>query len=328
MLMCPLCLLADKIVNITPKVLELNTIRDTDDVSGTFTLHNISNKALYIKKVKTFCGCTSSEPTSRNIAPGNKTKITVNYSPRGKQGPQETEVHVFINLQENPIVLRFNANVLRNHHLSDDILSFGEFRRGKQMEKQIWLSPNDFPNFQVKNVELKISEPQMRSHFSVSSGYGTYDKLYPGKRRAFWVKVGVSKNVGYGKASGNLVFTTNIPQKEVISIPFFAKIAGDISLSREHISMGMLRKGRKATRNLMVYPTEESERVVVQKVECSLPFIRPQISAIIPNQYYEVKFVANLRGNEKRGEFRGKVTIHTSNQNQAIITIPIQGFVR
>lgn len=328
LLLFPLCLCADGIVDITPKILHLNTIRDTDEVTGTFTLRNVSGKTMNITKVKTFCGCTYIEPTTRSVSPGNSTKITVKYSPKGKQGPQETEVHVFTNLQSNPVVLRFDANVLRNHHLSDDILSFGEFRRGKEVEKQIWLAPLDHPNFQVNNVTLKVNEKNMRNHFAVSSGYGTYDKLYPGERRAFWVKVRVSKDVSFGKATGNLVFTTNIPQKEVITLPFFAKIAGDISLSREHIAMGMLRKGKKASRNLMVYPTEESEKVVVTSVKCSLPFVTAKIFPIIENQYYEIKFFANVSGREKRGEFRGKVTIHTSNKNQPVITLPIQGFIR
>ncbi|WP_372365983.1 DUF1573 domain-containing protein [Candidatus Uabimicrobium sp. HlEnr_7] len=328
LLFCPLFLFADKIADITPKVLHLNTIKDTDNVSGTFILKNTSGKTLQINRVKTFCGCTYIEPKVKTIAPGNTTKLTVKYSPKGKQGPQETEVHVFTNLQENPLVLRFDATVLRNHFLSDDILSFGEFRRGKQVEKKIWLSPLELPNFRVKTVELKINEKNMTTSFSVSSGYGYYDKLYPGKRRGFWVKVRASKDIDFGKATGNLVFITNIPQKEVISLPFFAKVAGDISLSRDHIGMGMLRKGKKISRNLMVYPTEESERVVVQKVKCSLPFISAKIFPIIENQYYEIKFVSQLSGREKRGEFRGKVTIHTSNEKQPVIVLPIQGFIR
>lgn len=328
LLLFPLCLYADSIVDITPEILHLNTIRDTDEVKGTFKLRNISGKIMKIERVKTFCGCTYIEPTTRSISPGQSTEITVKYSPKGKQGPQETEVHVFTNLQSNPLVLRFDANVLRNHHLSDDILSFGEFRRGKEVEKQIWLSPLYYPKFQVKNVTLKINEEDMRNSFTVASGYGTYDKLYPGERRAFWVKVRVSKDVSFGKATGNLVFTTNIPQKEVITLPFFAKIAGDISLSREHIAMGMLKKGKKASRNLMVYPTEENERVVVTSATCSLPFITTKIFPIIENQYYEIKFFSNVSGREKRGEFRGKVTIHTSNKSQPVITLPIQGFIR
>lgn len=315
-------------IKVTPSVHHFGTIKDSQTVVGTFQFTNHSQRTLEIKKVKTFCGCTFMEPPTRSLKPGETTRLTVNFNPKGKSDFIEWEVHVFTNLQQAPTALKFDATILRDHHLSDDVVSFGEFRRGKRVDKTIWFSPRQFPNFKISKVELQLDNKKMAKFLEFRYGMGNYDKLFPGKRKAFWAKITATENIPFGKITGSINFTTNVPGVEYVHIPVFAKVAGDISLSRDHVTMGMLKKGRPVTRNLMVYPTEENEHVVIESAQSSLPFIKTSVHAIIPNQYYEIKIISALSGKEPRGEFRGMITIHTSNSNQSKIEVPTQGYIR
>lgn len=62
------------------------TIPNTGPVSQTFQVHNTGDGPLEISGVSTSCGCTTAEISSQELAPGERTDLTVTYDPLAHDG--------------------------------------------------------------------------------------------------------------------------------------------------------------------------------------------------------------------------------------------------
>ncbi len=84
-----------------------------DVISHDFTLTNIGKSPLVIHKVKTSCGCTTSNLEKDTIAPGESTKIKARFSTYGKHGGQSKEIYVITNDPDQPkVTLKIMGKVL------------------------------------------------------------------------------------------------------------------------------------------------------------------------------------------------------------------------
>ena len=76
---------------------ELGTLAETDaPVSRTFTLTNVSDKALRIARVRTTCGCTAATFDTTAIAPNGTTQVVLTYNPKNRPGTIDVDAFVYI----------------------------------------------------------------------------------------------------------------------------------------------------------------------------------------------------------------------------------------
>ena len=85
------------VLRCEPTSFDLGTMSEENAaVSRTFTLYNVSNKAVRIERVRTTCGCTSATFDSTAIAPGKKTQITLTYNPKNRPGTIDVDAFVYL----------------------------------------------------------------------------------------------------------------------------------------------------------------------------------------------------------------------------------------
>jgi len=90
---------------------DFGTIEEGDKVSQEFVFTNTGDEPLIINNVKSSCGCTSKEWPKEPIAPGQESKIVVEFNSKGKAGKQNKTVTVNANTDPNPIRLTIKAQV-------------------------------------------------------------------------------------------------------------------------------------------------------------------------------------------------------------------------
>lgn len=84
-----------------------------DVISHEFTLQNIGKSTLDIHKVKTSCGCTTSDLEKNSLKPGESTKIKARFNTYGKRGGQVKEIFVITNDPDQPkVTLKIKGKVL------------------------------------------------------------------------------------------------------------------------------------------------------------------------------------------------------------------------
>ena len=79
----------------------------------TFNLTNSGKSILYIRNVRSSCGCTAVAPSKKEIAPGETVPINVSFDSRGKRGRQSKSVTVITNDPKTPTAtLRISSNII------------------------------------------------------------------------------------------------------------------------------------------------------------------------------------------------------------------------
>lgn len=78
--------------------------RTGDKVTGTFVIHNASDKAVSIATVNASCGCTTADWTKDPIAPEKTGTVKVAFNPKGQFGTINKKVTVTLDSGERIVM--------------------------------------------------------------------------------------------------------------------------------------------------------------------------------------------------------------------------------
>lgn len=101
-------------IEFDEKTYDFGQIKEGQSVSHNFKFKNTGENPLIIKSVKTSCGCTASDYTKTQVAPGEFGNIDIVFNSTGRPGPNHKSLTVVANTQPKTTVLTFNAEVLKS----------------------------------------------------------------------------------------------------------------------------------------------------------------------------------------------------------------------
>lgn len=90
---------------------DFGDLKKGDIVQHTYEITNTGDKPLIISNVKPACGCTAPDYTQEPIAPGQKGKVILSFNSQNFSGLINKTAHIYINVENSPVVLSFKANV-------------------------------------------------------------------------------------------------------------------------------------------------------------------------------------------------------------------------
>jgi len=89
----------------------LGEINTPEVLSYTFEVKNTGTAPLLLKRVKPTCGCTVANWTKKEIAPGEKGTIDIQFNSEGYQGLERKNIIIETNANTKPIKLFFTIFV-------------------------------------------------------------------------------------------------------------------------------------------------------------------------------------------------------------------------
>ena len=314
---------------LEPAMHHMGKIVDNKKVSIPFCLTNNTKNPVKIKKVDASCGCIAAVPDPETIPAGGKSKVMVKVDPSGRSGYIQWSIRIFTDCPQIPVVETYlDATILKNAMLSQEYLYFGEFRRGVKALQKIWVAPQKYPEFKVLEVKAVIADPQkpVSEYFNIEFSAGVYEGFYPGLRPAYCIEIKAQETIPYGRVEGKLVIKTDIPEHNIIEIPLLARVAGEIGVRPDYLSLGIIKAGRTTKKNIYIYH-REGGAFSIKKITSTCKFLNPEIQVKVPEQYYKITVFCEGKEGLPEGEFRGHLTIHTTSEQQPEIKIPIQGII-
>ena len=101
------------VANFTEKTYDFGEMKQGDKKEHTFMLQNDGKSELFIRNVRSSCGCTAVAPSTKVIAAGETAPIKVTFDSRGKRGRQSKTITVITNDPKSPTTtLRISSNVI------------------------------------------------------------------------------------------------------------------------------------------------------------------------------------------------------------------------
>lgn len=181
----PLMKQAELILRFDKNTLDIGTLTE-DDAPQTyrFTGRNVSKEAVAITKVKTTCGCTTTQIPTGKILPGETCTIVLTYHPKNHPGTIDTNAFVYLSSSEmHPVArLTLTGNVVPGAdewarypyamgklRLKQNRMEFQEVIAGKQPSERILcgnsggkplrLSALIIPKFATFRTEPEVIQP-------------------------------------------------------------------------------------------------------------------------------------------------------------------------
>lgn len=145
---------------------DFGTVVEGQVVNTTFEIKNDGTANLIINNVQASCGCTAAQPDKKELKPGEKTSLKVEFNSAGRLGPQEKYVYVMSNDPKTPD-FRFNFTcvvVQKNDskpaevkipklRLDKNQYDFGNVEEGKLVEVKIGLKNDGKGLLEIQDVK-------------------------------------------------------------------------------------------------------------------------------------------------------------------------------
>jgi len=281
-----------------------------------FSFKNTGTGVLVIDKVRSSCGCTAALASGKEIQPGQTGTIDVTFNTGTRQGKNEKTITVTTNdpLQQT-VTLKIAADIEVVLALQPQQLVMGQIKKNEPIIRYAGLIGND------KNTAKIISAESSHKLMKVAVNNQGFDNN-PEKK----IKITVLPGLKPGRFQERVTITTDHPSVKTLMLPVSGEVMGNILVSPQMVSFGVLQQGQKIERTINLKASGK-ESFKVTKADSDNPAISAVIEKVVPDKEYNVKIAADESVAAPGAILRGKILISTTDKDQATIEIPYWGRV-
>jgi len=210
---------ASPTLEISPKEHNFGEVQFGKQATARFTVRNVGSEALVIRRVRTSCGCTKAELSSRELPPKEPTELTVTFDSSGlSAGKKIKTVFLESNDRDNPITkVSIFATVIREVVVEPDRLVTRIAGFKDRLEFSL--------------TALNRSTRPIILAFSSIQGSLTKAVLHPQKvtvspdsESSFTVTLELTGTDNPKYFNGRLILESNHPGEKWIGMPYFIKV--------------------------------------------------------------------------------------------------------
>ena len=301
-------------VAIPKPIFDFGSVAQGEPVQHDFLVKNIGSAELQIRKILPACGCTAAVVASDRIAPGESTEIKVQFDSTGFQGYKVKTIRLYTNdPKQTSSVLTLKGSVQPEISLAPQRLNFGVVRRGSAPSDEVVIS-SDIPGFKIRSLRPRSEDIEVEQ-----------EQLADGK--GVRIKVSLKDSLPVGIFRSRVAIVTNSKQSPVINLPIFAKIRGDLALSRSSVSFGLLEGPLQKPQSQDVNVTNSSsESIGILSVESDHPNVSAEVQEVEPGKKFTVR--VSLAGKDA-GAVRAKIKINTNHKDpdQRLLVLPVYAII-
>ncbi len=273
-------------------------------IDHTFVIRNEGDATLNIENIRSSCGCTVGNISSRNVPPGGTSEITGRFNLRGRRGTQRSVLTLETNDPESPRTqLTMSGVAVQEFQIRPNRVFFGQIHSGQQSVHQIEIVSLPDKPFEITDIELETE------HFTATP-------LEPKTPYRHRVDIEVRAPQEPGMIDDMVKIHTSHPKHPVLHVPVNAQVAGALTYAPNRISL-MAGHETPVTRYVVVRPGSVEEFEITE-IESPSETIGTQILHM-PNQGYRIQ-LTNLIPSDELAE--QSLKIHTDVEGMSVIDIP------
>lgn len=158
-LVVSLLLLADSAwaqLQIKQQVFDFGAIYAGQKVRHTFQLTNSGSQSATIGRIRSSCGCTTTQLPQRRLAPGQQVPLQVTFDSRGRRGQVRKQVQVYNSQGQVAVVLTVQGQVQPQLRLQPQRLQF-KGTPGKWLQKGLHLHNLGETAIQITRVQATVA---------------------------------------------------------------------------------------------------------------------------------------------------------------------------
>jgi hypothetical protein len=311
---------------VTPELLDLGTVSQTDPAFGEFTITNNGDADLVINDVRTTCSCTVSDPDRKIIPPGESTKMKVKLTTSNKIGRQRHSVYIETNVPNQKLVqLRVSATVKPiGISICPSNLVFDNLRSTKSKTIHVEISAEEPDGIKLLDV---TSQPDWIIVDSSSTGEVN--------QRRILLDVTLDPKKLNKSTSDSVRLLTNHPKQPIMEIPVtFSIVTPTIARTSTtskrvgqpilNVLMPTTKKGNVSVQSVAV-KGQSNDDFNITKADSPLNYVNVSIEK--KKEHSMNRVWVRITSNAPVGKISTVIALKTSNLKQPIIRLRVSGLV-
>jgi len=303
------------IISFKAPVYNFGEIFKGEKVEHVYKFKNSGKGVLKIKDVKVSCGCTAAVVKSKEVLHNGNGEINIIFNSNSAVGKISKDITVYSNDPDNPMYKLTITGVINEEVVvKPRKLNIADVVYGKGIKRTLSVKSIVAPMFTISKVIS--TNPDIATTLTKEKEKNEYS-----------IDVSLSKEAKLGRLGSKIVIHTNSKNMEKVTVPFYGRVVGDISIYPPRLSCGTVKQ--KEEKKVVVFATTYNDDVNISKVEIFPDFLEANVAKKEENEKkMTYKISVTLKKDAPVGRFKGELKIFTSSRNQPVIDVPVYGMVK
>ncbi len=196
---------------------DFGTMFQDEKVTHEYVFQNTGKSPLKITNVNTSCGCTAGKPPAGEIAPGEKSRISVTFA-SGRMRDRVTK-HIYVT-SNDPAEPRVTLTITGLVKVEVDVVPtgiyFGVLQAGQTVERSVVIKPVEAKPFKI--LEVKSSDPAIVASMPVAAGK-------PEPEGSYRMTITIGPLAVAKRISGNVTLRTDLAHQKEIVVTVYGRVA-------------------------------------------------------------------------------------------------------
>ncbi|MEM7354901.1 MAG: DUF1573 domain-containing protein [Acidobacteriota bacterium] len=313
-----------------PLAVPVEPIKDFDVVAKgeviehVFEIKNEGTSNLELTDVRPACGCTVAD-YDKSIAPGATGSIHTTVKTDHFAGPISKSIAVFTNDPANPkIQLVVKAKIKPYISMVPGFARYN-YVQGEDstpIYQNLWADDGTDVNI----VSAKAPYP----HLKVSYREATEEELNPkgkGKGKQWRFAFHLQTDSPVGALRDYVTIEVDHPKQRFLKIPISGFVRPRQHVTPPNVDFGNLESEGLPLRRTLHFTNFITDSIELTKVETDISGLQAEVTAGDRDPGYRFKLVLTLGPEMPKGRFVSTVKIHTTDEQNPIIELPVRGTI-
>ena len=237
---------------------DFGTMETGKEQSHEFLFTNEGAGTLVLGKSSSSCQCTVTEMERGELAPGESSKVTIQWKTREVTGPFRQTIKIATNDPEQPQArVIISGNVIVPVEVQPGELIFSRVTLGEPAEAEVRLLCH-VPGTPLEILDSKMADQDTAGCFEVACEPVSKEQLGDSKAQsAVLLRVGVKPGLPQGAFQQTILLRTNLDAAPAVTVPIKGYVVSDILVSgagwsseQNLVDFGVVPRHTGATRQL------------------------------------------------------------------------------
>ena len=309
----------------TDPIKDFEVVAKGDTLIHEFGIKNEGSAALEVTDVHPACGCTVVE-FERVIAPGEIGKIKAEVKTDNFDGPINKSIAVFTNDPENPklqLVVRANVRPYINVLPGYARYNYVQGETVGAIAQTLWAEDGD--EVAIVSVEAPYD------HLKVTYREATEDELHPkGKGRQWHLEFTLdSKSSPIGALRDHVEIRLDHHKQRFVRIPISGFVRPRQHITPQEVDFGKLEGASLPMRRTLHFTNFITDTIELTEVETGIEGLSVEVKGSTSELDAGRRFqlILTVGPGMPKGDFSSTVKIHTTDEQNPIVQLPIKGTI-
>lgn len=311
-----------------PQAIPMEPIKDFEVVAKgelivhEFEIRNEGTAPLELTEVRPACGCTVAE-YDKVIAPGATGKVHAEVKTDNFAGPISKSIAVFTNDPDNAkIQLVVKAKIKPYIAMLPGFARYN-YVQGEAVNpiyQNLWAADGS----DVDVVSVKPPYP----HLKVTYHEATEEELDPkGKGRQWRFEFELDPNSPVGALRDYVEIRVDHPKQKVLKIPVSGFVRPRQHITPPNVDFGKLEGTGLPLRRTLHFTNFITDTIELTKIETGIDGLSAEVREGDRDPGYRFKLILTVGPEMPKGQFSSTVKIHTTDDQNPVIELPVKGVV-